>query len=90
MRNKRVKLSSFGEFVSFITKLITIIVVFYADNEGDGDSGRGDSNASCNSDCKEEEFPDHLSIDKEFTLRVTILQALDIPSDYADVFCQFK
>ncbi|XP_065219254.1 kinesin-like protein unc-104 isoform X1 [Planococcus citri] len=58
--------------------------------EGDGDSGRGDSNASCNSDSKEEEFPDHLMIDKEFTFRVTILQALDIPSEYADVFCQFN
>jgi len=58
--------------------------------EGDGDSGRGDSNDSCNSDLKEEEFPDHLLMDKEFTFRVTILQALDIPSEYADVFCQFK
>lgn len=55
----------------------------------DGDSGRGDSNDSCTSDLKEE-LPEHLNLEKEFTFRVTIIQAYDIPSEYADVFCQFK
>ncbi|CAH0392196.1 unnamed protein product [Bemisia tabaci] len=53
------------------------------DVECDTDSGRGDSSA-------EEEPPAHLTPQTEFTFRVTILQAIDIPSEYTDIFCQFN
>ncbi len=65
-------------------------LTLFSEIDGDGDSGRGDSNISCNSDFKDEELPDHLTTDREFTFRVTIIQAYDISSEYADVFCQFK
>lgn len=32
----------------------------------------------------------HLAIGKDFTMRVSILQAYGISSEYSDVFCQFK
>lgn len=62
------------------------------EHEGDGDSGHGDSPTSCDSDTKDddEELPSHLILDKEFTFRVTILQGVDIPAEYSDIFCQFK
>lgn len=56
--------------------------------EGDADSGRGDSSVS--SDAKEEEIPDHLLLGREFTFRVTVLQAVGVSTEYADIFCQFK
>ncbi|XP_033229959.1 kinesin-like protein unc-104 isoform X4 [Belonocnema kinseyi] len=55
---------------------------------GDGDSGRGDSSVS--SDMKEEDLPDHLQTGVEFTFRVTVLQAMGISTEYADIFCQFN
>lgn len=58
------------------------------DDIGDADSGRGDSSVS--SDMKEEDLPDHLQAGTEFTFRVTVLQAIDISTEYADIFCQFK
>ncbi|KAK6629952.1 hypothetical protein RUM43_003773 [Polyplax serrata] len=58
------------------------------DCEGDTDSGKGDS--SVGSDIKEDEIPDHMKIGSEFTFRVTVLQAVGIPTDYADIFCQFN
>lgn len=33
---------------------------------------------------------EHLLIGKEFTFRVTVLQATGIAAEYADIFCQFK
>lgn len=56
--------------------------------ECDADSGRGDSSVA--SDVKEEEVPEHLQCGKEFTFRVTVLQAVGISTEYADIFCQFK
>ncbi|XP_016661256.1 kinesin-like protein unc-104 isoform X2 [Acyrthosiphon pisum] len=56
--------------------------------EADGDSGRGDSSMS--SDIKDEELPSHLLISKDFTFRVTLLQAVGVPDEYADIFCQFN
>lgn len=56
--------------------------------ECDTDSGRGDSSVS--SDLKEDDIPDHLSVGKEFTFRVTVLQAVGVSTEYADIFCQFK
>ncbi|XP_046753238.1 kinesin-like protein unc-104 isoform X15 [Diprion similis] len=55
---------------------------------GDADSGRGDSSVS--SDMKEEELPEHLQPGVEFTFRVTVLQAMGISTEYADIFCQFN
>ena len=55
---------------------------------GDADSGKGDSSVS--SDMKEEDLPDHLQPGVEFTFRVTVLQAMGISTEYADIFCQFK
>nr|CAI5827544.1 unnamed protein product [Callosobruchus analis] len=56
--------------------------------ECDADSGRGDSSVA--SDIKEEDVPDHLTVGKEFTFRVTVLQAVGISTEYADIFCQFN
>ncbi|XP_017754864.1 PREDICTED: kinesin-like protein unc-104 isoform X12 [Eufriesea mexicana] len=58
------------------------------DDIGDADSGRGDSSVS--SDMKEEDLPDHLLLGSEFTFRVTVLQAMGISTEYADIFCQFN
>uniref|UniRef100_A0ABD2XEL7 Kinesin-like protein unc-104 n=1 Tax=Trichogramma kaykai TaxID=54128 RepID=A0ABD2XEL7_9HYME len=55
---------------------------------GDADSGRGDSSVS--SDMKEDELPEHLQPGQEFTFRVTVLQAMGIATEYADIFCQFN
>ncbi|XP_012160204.1 kinesin-like protein unc-104 isoform X6 [Ceratitis capitata] len=72
----------------------------YIDNGGldskleeleDADSGRGiDSNSA--SECQEanEEPGEHLQVGKEFTFRVTVLQATGIGAEYADIFCQFN
>ncbi|CAK1555892.1 unnamed protein product [Leptosia nina] len=56
--------------------------------ECDADSGRGDSSLA--SELKEDELPEHLTPGKEFTFRVTVLQAHSVSTDYADVFCQFN
>ncbi|XP_038222793.1 kinesin-like protein unc-104 isoform X5 [Zerene cesonia] len=56
--------------------------------ECDADSGRGDSSLA--SELKEEELPEHLAPGREFTFRVTVLQAHSVATDYADVFCQFN
>ncbi|XP_061718947.1 kinesin-like protein unc-104 isoform X2 [Cydia pomonella] len=59
-----------------------------AGGECDADSGRGDSSLA--SELKEEDLPEHLTLGKEFTFRVTVLQAHSVSTDYADVFCQFN
>ncbi|KPJ15600.1 Kinesin-like protein KIF1B [Papilio machaon] len=56
--------------------------------ECDADSGRGDSSLA--SELKEEELPEHLAPGRDFTFRVTVLQAHAVSTDYADVFCQFN
>ncbi|KAJ8866760.1 hypothetical protein PR048_032621 [Dryococelus australis] len=80
-----------GKFSCFISSLC-----FWSDtgnvpcpeHEGDADSGHGDSSVS--SDVKEEDLPDHLQLGNSFTFRLTILQAVGISPEYADIFCQFK
>ncbi|XP_070490677.1 kinesin-like protein unc-104 isoform X3 [Chironomus tepperi] len=73
----------------------------YADGDGnlkieeveqeDVDSGRGDSSvASEFHDNQEEQHGEHLMIGKEFTFRVTVLQASGIPAEFSDIFCQFN
>ncbi|RXG56764.1 Kinesin-like protein, partial [Armadillidium vulgare] len=55
------------------------------------DSGRGDSSlSSSESQLNDEDLPPHLQIGKEFTFRVTVLQAYDVSTEYADIFCQFN
>lgn len=58
----------------------------------DADSGRGDSSVSSELHEVGEEAGEngHLQIGKEFTFRVTVLQATGISAEYADIFCQFK
>ncbi|XP_013140751.1 PREDICTED: kinesin-like protein unc-104 [Papilio polytes] len=56
--------------------------------ECDADSGRGDSSLA--SELKDEELPEHLAPGRDFTFRVTVLQAHAVSTDYADVFCQFN
>lgn len=36
------------------------------------------------------QLPPHLKLGAEFTFRVTVLQAVGISREYADIFCQFK
>lgn len=62
--------------------------LIFSDLECDTDSGRGDSSVS--SEVKEEELPQHMTLNNEFTFRVTVLQAIGISTEYADIFCQFK
>ncbi|XP_068617995.1 kinesin-like protein unc-104 [Battus philenor] len=56
--------------------------------ECDADSGRGDSSLA--SELKDEDLPEHIALGREFTFRVTVLQAHSVSTDYADVFCQFN
>ncbi|CAG0883725.1 unnamed protein product [Darwinula stevensoni] len=37
-----------------------------------------------------EDLPEHLQMGKDFNFRVTVLQAVAIPSEYSDIFCQFN
>ncbi|XP_023160558.1 kinesin-like protein unc-104 isoform X8 [Drosophila hydei] len=72
----------------------------YIDNGGldskleeleDADSGRGiDSNSASEYHEQAEEPGEHLQVGKEFTFRVTVLQATGIGAEYADIFCQFN
>ncbi|KAI6217492.1 Kinesin-like protein KIF1B [Aphelenchoides fujianensis] len=36
------------------------------------------------------EFPQHIKKDTEFCFRVTVVETLDVPVHYTDVFCQFN
>ncbi|CAG9130602.1 unnamed protein product [Plutella xylostella] len=56
--------------------------------ECDADSGRGDSSLA--SELKDDELPEHLAPGKEFTFRVTVLQAHNVAANCIDVFCQFN
>lgn len=57
----------------------------------DVDSGRGiDSNSASECHDNNDELGEHLQVGKEFTFRVTVLQATGIGAEYADIFCQFK
>ncbi|XP_037039908.1 kinesin-like protein unc-104 isoform X6 [Bradysia coprophila] len=56
----------------------------------DADSGRGDSSVSSELQEAVEDDNEHLQIGKEFTFRVTVLQATGIAAEYADIFCQFN
>ena len=38
---------------------------------------------------KESGVPDHLAVGRDFTFRITILHALNIPVEYSDIFCQY-
>ncbi|XP_073978084.1 kinesin family member unc-104 isoform X4 [Rhodnius prolixus] len=57
-----------------------------AEDAEDGDSGKGES---CH-DADEEDPPQHLLLGTDFTFKVTVLQAVGIPTEYSDIFCQFN
>lgn len=56
----------------------------------DADSGRGDSSVASELHETTDEPGEHLQPGKEFTFRVTVLQATGVAAEYADIFCQFK
>ncbi|XP_063696569.1 kinesin-like protein unc-104 isoform X4 [Culicoides brevitarsis] len=56
----------------------------------DADSGRGDSSVASELHEQNDEHGEHLQIGKEFTFRVTVMQATGIAAEYADIFCQFN
>lgn len=56
----------------------------------DADSGRGDSSVSSELHEANDVLSEHLQIGKEFTFRVTVLQATGVGAEYTDIFCQFK
>jgi kinesin family protein 1 len=56
----------------------------------DKDSGRGECTTSEFHDNQDEQHGEHLLIGKEFTFRVTVLQASGIAAEYSDIFCQFN
>ena len=37
-----------------------------------------------------DDLPVHLRLGQDFTMRVTVLQAYGLASEYSDIFCQFK
>ena len=41
-------------------------------------------------DIVEDELPAHIKLGSTFTFRVTLLQASNISTEYADIFAQFK
>ncbi|XP_039275472.1 LOW QUALITY PROTEIN: kinesin-like protein unc-104 [Nilaparvata lugens] len=73
------------------------------DVDQDDDSGRGDSEEGSKEEgggteeggaekggLEPETLPFHLAVGHEFTFRVTVLQAVGISTEYADIFCQFN
>lgn len=50
----------------------------------------GENNNLSPEQCEEDSLPEHLQIGKEFTFRVTVLQAIGISKEYADIFSQFN
>lgn len=57
----------------------------------DKDSGHGDSSTTLEfQDNQDDLHGEHLQIGKEFTFRVTVLQASGIAAEYSDIFCQFN
>lgn len=57
---------------------------------GSCDSGVGDSSLSDEGKDNDDDLPSYIKIGQEFTFRVTVLQAFDVSTEYADIFCQFN
>jgi kinesin family protein 1 len=56
----------------------------------ESDEHDGDGAGAGGKDVDEKDLPGHLKLGQEFTFRVTVLQAVGVPSEYSDIFCQFK
>ncbi|KAG8189809.1 hypothetical protein JTE90_026115 [Oedothorax gibbosus] len=59
----------------------------------DTENNNKESDEKCTLSENEEkdcDHPTHLHLGKEFTFRVTVLQAINISKEYADIFCQFN
>lgn len=69
---------------------VHILTILLPEEVCEVDSGRGDSSVSSCDSGKDDDLPPHLRIGQEFTFRVTVLQAFDVSTEYADIFCQFK
>ena len=54
------------------------------------DGYSSNSEESTSDEILEASFPSHLPKDREFSFRVTVIEAIDVPREYSDVFCQFK
>lgn len=63
--------------------------IFPLATEG-AEQGEGTKDGATLTDVSDDNTPEHLVAGKEFTFRVTILQAVGISTEYADIFCQFK
>ena len=72
-------------------KFLLILLIFFNDlktyiTEKDTDTGSVEDEKQESLD----DLPAHLKIGKEFTMRVTVLQAYGLASEYSDVFTQFN
>lgn len=55
------------------------------------DFAENDDEDACDQDQNFDQNPNkHLRIGSHFTFRITILQAIDLPKSYSDVFCQYS
>lgn len=78
--------------IFFFNMHLYLVLIYFIDmycNEENNKQCEEKCNLSDN-EGKECDHPDHLHIGKEFTFRVTVLQAINISKEYADIFCQFK
>ena len=68
------------------TYLILIFELYFPGSEKEVDTGSVEDEKQETLD----DLPGHLKIGKDFTMRVTVLQAYGLASEYSDVFTQFN
>ena len=76
------KLKVFRNFIY----LISILNSIFSGSEKEVDTGSVEDEKQETLD----DLPGHLKIGKDFTMRVTVLQAYGLASEYSDVFTQFN
>ena len=76
------KLKDFRNFIY----LIFILNSIFSGSEKEVDTGSVEDEKQETLD----DLPGHLKIGKDFTMRVTVLQAYGLASEYSDVFTQFN
>ena len=59
-------------------------------NENENQGSYASSETDSGVEDLDAEFPKHIRKDGEFSFRVTVIETVDIPIHYSDVFCQFK
>ena len=60
-----------------------------AESASGGDNQRSDKDEQSDKSSEEAGIAEHLIPGRDFTFRITILHAINIPSDFSDIFCQF-